>query len=126
MGIISLDLGDKRVWIAHENLGLAFPREIIPRVEILQYLKKLEQEYSYETILVGLPYDLYGKNTKQLEKTEKFIKKLQLFFPEKNIIWWDERFSTFEARIDNAKWKYIDDISASLILQSYLQTHTHS
>lgn len=124
MGIISLDLGDKRVGVAHETLGLAFPRSIIPRVEIFQYLKKLQHDYEYEIVIVGLPYDLYGKDMRQLDKTQKFIEKLRDFFPEKKIIWWDERFSSFEAKIQRKGKEPIDDISASLILESYLTKNT--
>lgn len=121
MGIIALDLGDKKVGIAHENSGFCFPRAIIKRSEIISYLKKLERDYSYDTIVVGLPYDLYGKKLRQLEKTQKFIEKLCLIFPEKYIQGVDERFTTFEAERVAEKWEQVDDISASIILESYLQ-----
>jgi putative transcription antitermination factor YqgF len=123
MWMIVLDLWDKRVGVAHTTLTFCFPRAIVPRVEIFSYLKKLQKEYSFEIIIVGLPYDLYGKDTKQLEKTQKFIEKLKFFFPEKEIIGYDERFTSFEARIGKEKEKYIDDISASLIGESYLRSH---
>jgi len=71
---------------------------------------------------VGLPYDLYGKDRVQLEKTQKFIEKLKNIFPQKDIIGIDERFSTFEARFSQAGNKNVDDISASIILDTYLHT----
>jgi RNase H-fold protein (predicted Holliday junction resolvase) len=48
-------------------------------------LKKLIKEYDITTIVVGLPYDLYGKNLKQLEKTNLFIQKLKNIFPNQKI-----------------------------------------
>jgi len=36
--------------------------------------------------VVGLPYDLYGVKIKQLEKTEKFIKKLISIFPDIEVV----------------------------------------
>ena len=68
--------------------------------------------------MVGLPYDLYGKNTIQLEKTQKFIQKLHTIFPDKYIIGHDERFSSFSAQ--EGFLDHRDDIAAQCILQSYL------
>lgn len=121
MGIIAIDLWDKKVGIAHENSGFSFPRAIVKRSELISYLKKLEKEYSYDTIIVGLPYDLYGKELRQLEKTQKFIEKLRSIFSQKYIEGVDERFTTFEAERNAQKGEQIDDISASLILETYLQ-----
>jgi RNase H-fold protein (predicted Holliday junction resolvase) len=45
----------------------------------------LIKDYSVETIVVGLPYDLYGKNLRQLDKTKAFIEKLKTIFPDKRI-----------------------------------------
>ena len=80
-----------------------------------------------KTIVVGLPFDLYGKDKKRLQKTEKFIENLKNIFPEQKIEWFDERFSTFEAEnILNIMWKNPeiwtkDAISASIILEDYLK-----
>jgi putative transcription antitermination factor YqgF len=73
------------------------PHEIVSRVELVRYLKKTLKERKIETIVIGLPYDLYNKDTKQLDKTKKFIKKLEDIFPDKKIAGHDERYTTFEA-----------------------------
>jgi RNase H-fold protein (predicted Holliday junction resolvase) len=49
---------------------------------LLQTLKKYITEYKITIIVVGLPYDLHGKNIKQLNKTKEYIKYLQSEFPE--------------------------------------------
>lgn len=120
MRCIALDVGDKKVGVAIQIEKLAFPKDIVPRIKVIDYLKKiLSQNPDITHIIVGLPYDLYDRDTKQLEKTQKFIQKLWIIFSEKTIIWHDERFTTIEARFENNA-KNIDDISASLILESFL------
>ncbi len=121
MNYIALDVWNKRVGIALSRENIAFAQSVIARTDIITFLKRYFQENKEtEDIIVGLPYDLYGKKIIQLEKTQKFIEKLKDIFPEKNIIWHDERFSSFVAQ----EWfrDHRDDIAAQCILQSYLDT----
>lgn len=126
MSAIAIDLWEKKVWLAIEINNIAFPKKIVSRIEVVRELKKIfEENKSIDTIVVWLPFDLYNKDTKQLDKTNKFIEKLKNIFIGKNIVWVDERFTTFEAiniknKIDKNK-KQVDDISACLILESYLK-----
>lgn len=124
MSYLALDLWDKRVGIAFSQEWISLPLKIVERTKIIQELKKLIQEKNTKTIIVGLPYDLYNTDTKQLEKTQKFIEKLKNIFSEIEVIGFDERFTSFEAEnIQKELWikeKYKDDIAAFLILESYL------
>jgi putative Holliday junction resolvase len=127
MSIIAIDLWEKKVGIAIEINNIAFPKKIVSRIELVRELKNIfSEKESYDTIIVWLPYDLYWIDNKQLNKTTKFIEKLKLIFPLKKVIWIDERFTTFEAQNINKSFKNnkkeVDDISASLILESYLNT----
>jgi RNase H-fold protein (predicted Holliday junction resolvase) len=69
---------------------------------------------------------LYGKNLIQLDKTKKFIERLKDIFVNMEVVWIDERFTSFEAEsILKEVWIYStrgkkDDISAQIILDSYL------
>ena len=122
-----IDLWDKRCGIALELEWVVVPKAIVPRVELVQRIKKLLEEYSITRIIVWLPYDLYGKDKKQLNKTNLFIEKLKNIFPQVHIEWIDERFTSFEA--DNILqemwgrniWNKKDDLSAVLILVSYIR-----
>lgn len=122
MKYIGIDLWDKRVGLAKaDDENFAFALWIFPRIQIVSELKKIEKKFvDLEQIIVGLPYDLYGKDTKQLEKTQKFIEKLWEIFPNKKIIGHDERFSSFVA--DEGFSQHRDDIAAQIILQSYLDS----
>lgn len=124
---LGLDLWDKRCGISLYIEWIVVPKWIYPRQTLISELKKIVKDYSISTIVVWLPYDLYGKDTKQLDKTKLFIEKLVKFFPEQKIDSIDERFTSFEADfvldtmwIKQKKWKR-DDISAVLILESYLE-----
>lgn len=122
-----IDLWDKRCGISVYVQWIVLPKAIVSRHLLVWELKKLIKEYDITTIVVGLPYDLYEKNLKQLDKTKLFIQKLKSIFPNIKIDWIDERFTSFEADlvlgsmwIKDKNWKR-DDISAVLILESYLK-----
>ncbi len=119
MSYIAIDLGDKKVWLAVAVEWLSIPKSIVARTKLIDELKKIKVQYDAHTFVVGLPYDLYGVRIKQLEKTEKFIEKLKNIFPDTEVVWYDERFSTIEARRESDEDE-VDDISASLILEGYL------
>lgn len=120
MNILAVDLWDKRCGLAVSRESIAFALRVIPRVELIQFLKRYFLEEAIDVIVVGLPYDLYNRDTKQLDKTKKFIQKLEGIFPEKQIIGHDERFSSFVASegFDDHR----DDIAAQCILQSYIDS----
>ena len=122
-----IDLWDKRCWLAIEVEGIVLPKWIILRPKLITELRKLIKEYNIEIIVVWLPYDLFGKNLKQLNKTKVFIEKLKDIFPKINIEGIDERFTSFEADlvletmwIKDKQWNK-DDISAALILESFIK-----
>ena len=122
-----IDLWDKRCWVALELEWIVIPKWIILRPKLITELRKLIKDYNIKTIVVWLPYDLYWKRLRQLEKTQSFISKLKEIFPNIIVEWIDERFTSFEADyvLDSmwVKWKewQKDDISAALILESYLK-----
>lgn len=129
MNAIAIDLWEKKVGIAIEINKIAIPKKIVSRINLIRELKKFfEENNNYKIIVVWLPYDLYGKDKRQLDKTKKYIEKLKIIFPGKEIVGEDERFTTFEAKNINLlkqnKKTEIDDISASLILESFLKKST--
>ena len=126
MTALAIDLWDKRCGIAVEIDWFSMSKDIVARTSIISAIKTYSDKYSCDTLVVGLPYDLYWKNLKQLEKTKKFISKLEEIFPGKKIVWFDERFTSFEA--DTILKEYWikdtrgqkDDISAQIILDNYI------
>ena len=127
MTALAIDLWDKRCGIAVEIDWFSMSKDIVARTSIISAIKTYSEKYNCDTLVVGLPYDLYWKNLKQLEKTKKFISKLEEIFPGKKIVWFDERFTSFEAdHILKEFWikdtrGQKDDISAQIILENYIE-----
>ena len=120
---LAIDLWDKRCWIAIEIEWVIFPKSIVLRHALVNELKKIFRSYDISKVIVWLPYDLYWNDKKQLNKTKDYIDKLSYIFKDKEFIWFDERYSTFEAdNIMKEIWKEWnkDDLSASLILERHI------
>ncbi len=129
--ILSIDYGTSRVGFAVSDPLhiIATPLKTIKNKSIQDLLKQIGlivKEYDIKSIVVGLPLGLNGKETKQTETVKLFSEILG-----KNnykVIFEDERLTTVLAKKEIIKQKIstgrnkslIDQVSAALILQSYL------
>lgn len=131
MKLIGLDIGDSKIGIAiaDEEVNIAIPFLVIERHnddEIIQILSNLVKEYDVSCIIVGVPKTLQGNIGIQARKVLSFVSKLQDNIKEE-IILWDERYTTLEAKKRLRKLyrrskirTIIDANAAALILQSYI------
>lgn len=126
MNYLSIDLWDKKCWLAYSNLWIIFTLPFIVRIKLIRELKKIVLEKKISKIIIWMPYDLYWNNFKQLNKTKKFIFKLKQIFKNIEIIEIDERFTTFESfNILDMLWnkeninEKKDSLSAYLILERF-------
>lgn len=100
----------------------------------MERIKELTQYYSCNTIVVGFPENMNGTIGERGMRTQKFINKLTEYIPGVSIILWDERLSTVQSRqaliemgINSKKHKgKIDQMAASIILQSYMDAQKRS
>jgi len=130
---LGLDFGDKRIGVAvSDSLGItAQGKGYISRTDLksdLKIIKNYIKKYSIEEIVVGMPRNMDGSYGSRAQKTQEFINFLKnnLDIPIKT---WDERLSSKEAekvliKADMSRKKrkeVIDQMAASLILDSYLQ-----
>ncbi|MCB0409857.1 MAG: Holliday junction resolvase RuvX [Flavobacteriales bacterium] len=131
--IIAIDYGQKRVGIAATDdlqiiasgLTTVHVKDIIPFLE--DYLNK----NNVECIVVGEAKDLQNNPAESARFIEPFVKHLGRKFPNIKIERVDERFTSkmaFQTMIDSGLKKkarqnkaLIDEISATIILQSYLE-----
>ncbi|MDI6703955.1 MAG: Holliday junction resolvase RuvX [bacterium] len=132
MRILGLDVGDRRIGVAvsDESCTLSTPIEVIERKDdehTMVHLKEIISNYDISEIVVGLPKGMDGENSEQTRKVYSFIVlvKREIKLPIKL---WDERLTTVMAekvlikanmRRNNRKG-IIDKLSASIILQNYL------
>ena len=133
--ILSLDLGTKRIGVAiSDELGmLAHPFGVWAWKNINHLIKQLEltiKEQSINNLVVGVPWTLKGTAS---EKTEEVLKIIDTLNESLNIpvIKIDERLTSKMAQ-DSLKMmgkkpsrhkSKIDQISAVIILQSYLDSY---
>ncbi len=132
--IMAFDFGTKRIGIAVTD-----PMQIIasglatvePKNFVI-FLKDYLSTEQVETFVVGIPKSLQNTTTDSSEAVANFKILLNKSFPEIPIIDVDERFTSkmaFQSMIDGGLSKkkrqnkaLIDQISATIILQSYLSS----
>jgi len=132
MRVLCLDVGERWVGVAvsDETKSLARGLGRIDRGDReVEKIKKLIAEYEVESIIYGLPLRMDGSISSQTEKTMAFISKLQkeISIP---FIPFDERLSSQQAEAimlqadlsRRKRKKYIDKLSAQIILQNYLDS----
>ncbi len=133
--VIALDYGTKRTGIAvTDPLKItANPLDTLPTTELFGFLKNYIAQEPVETIVVGMPRRLNNEETHATQPVIKFINFLKEKFPSIQIVEEDERYTSKMAvaamieggmkKKDRRKKENIDKISATLILQSFLNNH---
>ena len=133
--IMCLDYGDARIGIAFSDLlGLtANPYEVYKTkgsdVDI-EYLTQLAKKNDAKLIVIGMPYSLDGSENERTSITKSFGQKLNAFSGIK-VVYEDERLSSYEAEqllrerkvSPLERKKYIDMLSAAVILESFLKNN---
>ncbi|GAB4342434.1 MAG: Holliday junction resolvase RuvX [Flammeovirgaceae bacterium] len=135
--IIAIDYGTKRTGLAVTDplQMIAHPLEAIASHELISFLKAYFQQEQVESIVLGFPKNLDGGATDATPHVLALQKKLQITFPDKPIHLVDERMTSKLASqalfLGGMKKKNrqikgnIDKVSATIILQSYLETRAN-
>ncbi|MCH8987052.1 Holliday junction resolvase RuvX [Patescibacteria group bacterium] len=135
--IVALDYGTKRVGIAVTDPSaiIATPLETIHSKDILEFLKIYDDKENIDSFVVGLPKKLNNKDTHATKPVRMFVRQLGKKFPGKKIHLCDERFTSKIAqqamleggmkKKDRQNKANVDKISATIILQSYLESRAH-
>lgn len=131
--LLALDYGTKRVGIAvsDELQMIASGLCTVRMHDCLDYLKEYLSKESVAAIVMGMPKDLRNQNTNATGHVKGFAKKLRKEFPNLELHFIDERFTSkmaFQSIIDSGLKKkerqnkaLVDEVSATIILQSFLQ-----
>lgn len=132
--IVAIDYGRKRSGVAVTDVlqlianGLA----TVPTHQLLQFILDYVQSEPVERILVGLPKQMNNELSENMKYIEPFVRSLKKKLPDMPVEYVDERFTSVlayqamregglkkKARQDKA---LVDEISATIILQSYLES----
>lgn len=132
--IIALDIGGKRTGVAETDPMqiIASPLETVDTERLLPFLTEYLKREDVETIVLGDPKSLSGGESDNSALVQNVAKKLNNIFPGIRIAFQDERFTSRMAvqsmiaagvkKSDRRNKKEVDKISATLILQSFLQS----
>lgn len=132
--ILSIDYGKKRT-----GLAVTDPAQIIAgglvtvaTSELFSFLTDYIKKESVERIVIGEPKQPDGRPSENMARVVQFVNRWRKAYPEIPIEFYDERFTSVlahRAMIDGGLHKkarqdkaLVDEISATIILQSYLES----
>jgi putative Holliday junction resolvase len=131
--ILAIDYGRKRV-----GLAVTDPLQIIANKlttvrahDIFDFLTEYFATEKIDEVVVGYPTTLKNEPSESIRYINPFLKQFEKKFPEHKLVLADERFTSkiaFQTMIDAGLKKkdrqnkaLIDAVSATLILQNYLE-----
>ncbi len=122
--LISIDYGTRKSWLAYSVEGFCFAHKTVSTNVLVKYLENWVKERKADTIIIGLPLNIDGTESKHSWKVRKFAKELEVLFGEQKIVLHDERLTTSEARfgLEGYDLGDIDAESARLILEDYMNS----
>ncbi|GAB3180081.1 Holliday junction resolvase RuvX [Telluribacter humicola] len=132
--LLAIDYGAKRTGIAVTDplQIIATALDTVRTHDLLDFLKKYTQQEPVEAFIVGMPRRLDNTATNNTPLVEAFIKRLRNTFPDIPVYTHDERFTSSMAlqsmiasgskKSDRREKGNIDKISATIILQSYMES----
>jgi len=133
--IVALDFGIKRIGVAMtDDLNIiASGLDTVSNENILSFLKNLTINNKIDTIVIGKPLQKNNQPSDIEVEILKFINILKNNFPLIKLDRYDERFTSviakkviLESGINKTKRRnksLVDKISATIILQSYLENN---
>ena len=132
--ILAIDYGTKRLGLAVTDpyQAIAMPLIALAKPDLLPFLSTYVTKETVCSFVLGLPKDLNGQPTPMSRLVEQLGQCLQRTFPQITLYYHDERFTSKlaiqglyqagYAKHLRQKKANIDKISATIILQSFLNT----
>ena len=126
--IVAVDYGTRRVGLAIADPLRVFAQPLAtdsPTKAVLR-LKALHQKETIGVVVVGWPLMEDGSEGEATRRVNAYIRRLRAVLPSVEIVRWDERYTTEEAR-DRLRGRLkpgekgrVDMAAAGIILQEYL------
>ena len=132
--ILAIDYGKKRVGLAvtDELKIIATALGTVHAGDVIAYLKRYLRDNEVECFVVGEPKDMANRPSEAERFITPFVKNLKKSFPGIRVERFDERFTSRMAsqailaagakKSDRQNKSLVDAVSATLILQSYLES----
>lgn len=132
--IVAIDYGRKRTGIAVSDTMqiIANGLTTVPTHQLLDFVKNYVKTEPVERIVVGLPKQMNNEASENMKYIEPFVRTLRKQLPEIPVEYVDERFTSVLAhrtmleaglkKKDRQNKALVDEISATIILQTYLES----
>ncbi|WP_421763431.1 Holliday junction resolvase RuvX [Ekhidna sp.] len=131
---LAIDYGAKRTGLAVTDPMeiIASPLDVIPSHTLENFLKDYFKNEEVKRVVIGMPINTDGSATNATPLVQAFINRFKKVFPSMELILHDERYTSkmaLDAMITGGMKKKdrrnkgnVDKVSATIILQSYLES----
>ena len=135
--IIGIDYGLKRIGLAVTDPLQIFasPLTTVSPAEFEKFITDYLKSDAVDAFVIGYPVQMNNQPSASVTYINPFIKKLKKTYPDKHIYLADERFTSQMAirtmieggvkKKDRQDKSMVDKISASIILQSFLDNRSN-
>ncbi len=132
--LMAVDYGTKRTGVAvSDSLQIiANGLTTVPTHKIFDFFKEYLEKEEVDCVVVGLPKTMKNEYSENMQHIQPFVKKLQAIYPDLKIEFYDERFTSSLAqkamlagglkKKDRQNKALVDEISATIILQDYMES----
>lgn len=136
--ILAIDYGKKRTGIAVTDplQIIANGLTTVPTHELMNFLMEYLKKEPVERIIIGHPKQMNNEDSENMKNIVPFINRLKKVLPDMPVELVDERFTSVLAhqtmlagglkKKDRQNKALVDEISATIILQSYLESRKFS
>lgn len=133
--ILAIDYGTKRTGIAVTDVLRIVPGALtmVATNDLSKFLDEYFKKEPVDIIVVGLPKNMNGEDSASMKFIRPFIRQLSTTYPDKEIVMYDERFTSVLAhqailqsgigKMARRNKALVDEISATIILQSYMDSN---
>lgn len=132
--LLAIDYGRKRCGLAVTDILQITPGGLttVRTHDLIAFLQNYTSQEPVERFIVGYPRQMNGEESQSMEYIRPFIKQLESLFPSIPVTMVDERFTSTlaqrairEGGIGKQKRQenkgLVDEVSAVIILQTYMQ-----
>lgn len=133
--ILAIDYGQKNVGLAITDPMRMFAKPFMTlqnknHDDLIHEIKGIIRSQNVEKVILGLPISVAGLDTQKTKEVREFYDLLKQSISV-NIILWDERYTTVDAKelLENKglsikeSRKIIDQTAAALLLKNYLEVN---
>ena len=132
--ILAIDYGKKRTGVAVTDILQMIANGVttVSTPELMDFILKYVEKEPVERIIVGHPKQMNNEDSENMKRITPFVNQLRKKLPNIPVELVDERFTSVlahQAMLDGGLKKkarqnkaLVDEISATIILQSYLET----